>query len=57
MASNLSKRPQGSLPSNIEKNLRKEVNVVTLRNRRELEEVEKKPKKKVEKITRLWMRP
>ena len=37
------------MPSNIGKNPREEINAVTLRNRRELEEVVKKPRKKVEK--------
>ena len=37
------------MPSNIEKNPREEVNAVTLRNGRELEEVEKKPRKVVDK--------
>ena len=32
LANNLSRKPQGGLPSNIEKNLREEVNAVTLRN-------------------------
>ena len=41
LASNLSRRLHGTLPSNTEKNPREEVNTVTLRNGRELEEVEK----------------
>ena len=41
LASNLSRRPQGSLPSNIEKNPKEEVNAVTIRNVKELEKVEK----------------
>ena len=42
LANLLSKRSQGALPSNIEKNPREEAKAVTLRNGRELEEVEKK---------------
>ena len=38
----LSERSQGALPINIEKNPKEKVKVVTLRNGRELEEVEKK---------------
>ena len=34
LASNLFRRPQAGLPSNIEKNPRKEVNAVTLKNGR-----------------------
>ena len=34
----------GNLPSNIERNPREEVNAITLRNRRELEEVKKEPR-------------
>ena len=49
MASNLSRKPQGGLPSNTEKNPREEVNVVTLRNGKEFEEVEKEPTKMVDK--------
>ena len=49
MASNLFRRSQGGLPSNIEKNLREEVNAVTLKSGREFEEREKKPKKMVDK--------
>ena len=49
LASILSKRPQGGLPSNTEKNLREKVNVVTLRNGKELEKVEKEPRKVVDK--------
>ena len=41
LANNLSRRPQGGLPSNTEKNPREEVNAVTLRSGKELEEVEK----------------
>ena len=37
------------MPSNIEKNPRKEINAITLRNGKELEEVVKEPRKKVEK--------
>ena len=48
LASNLSRRPQGGLPSNTEKNPRKEINAVTLRNGRKLEKVVKEPRKKVE---------
>ena len=49
LVSNLSKRPQGGLPSNTQKNPREEVNAVTLRNGRELPEVEKEPRKMVDK--------
>ena len=42
IASFLSKRSQKALPSNTEKNLREEAKSVTLKNGRELEEVEKK---------------
>ena len=49
LVSNLSRRPQGGLPSNTEKNHREEINVVTIRNGKELEEVVKEPRKKVEK--------
>ena len=45
LANNLSRRPQGGLPSNTEKNPREEVNAVILRNGKELEEVEKEPRK------------
>ena len=41
MANLLSERSHGALPSNIEKNPREEAKAVTLRNGRELEEVEK----------------
>ena len=37
------------MPSNTEKNPREEVNAVTLRNGRELEEIEREPRKKMEK--------
>ena len=53
LASLLSERSQGALPSNIEKNPREEAKAVTLRNERELEEIEKKKvnkgREKVEK--------
>ena len=49
MASNLSRRPQDGLPSNTKKNPREEVNAVTLRSGKELEEVEKEPRKVVDK--------
>ena len=42
MANLLSKRSHGALPINIEKNPREEAKAVTIRNGRELEEVEKK---------------
>ena len=42
IASLLSKRSQGSLPSNTKKNLREEAKAITLKNGRELEEFEKK---------------
>ena len=48
-ANNLSRRPQGGLPSNTKKNPRKEVNAVTLRSGEELDEVEKEPRKLVDK--------
>ena len=41
LANNLSRRPQGGLPSNIKKNPREEVNAVTLRSGKEFDEVEK----------------
>ncbi|XP_075079843.1 uncharacterized protein LOC142165117 [Nicotiana tabacum] len=44
LATNQNTRPTGALPSDTEKNL--QVNAVTLRNRRELEEVPKKKKDK-----------
>ena len=37
------------MPSNIEKNPREEVNAITLRNERELEKVEKEPRKVIDK--------
>ena len=49
LANNLSRRSQGGLPSNAEKNLREEVNAVTLRNGKELDEVEKEPRTMVDK--------
>ena len=49
LANNLCRRPQGGLPSNTEKNPREEVNAVTLRSVKELEEVEKEPRKVVDK--------
>ena len=49
LASNLSRRPWGGLPSNIEKNPREKVNAVTLRSGKELEKVEKEPRKVVDK--------
>ena len=49
MASNLSRRPHGALPSNTKRNPRKEVNAITLRNGRELKEVEKEPREMVRK--------
>ena len=49
LANNLSRRPQGSLSSNTKKNSREEVNAVTLRNGKELDEVEKEPRKVVDK--------
>ena len=42
LANLFSERSQGALPSNTEKNPREEAKAVTLRNGRELEEVEKK---------------
>ena len=42
LANLLSERSHGALPSNTEKNPREEAKAVTLRNGRELEEVEKK---------------
>ena len=49
LANNLSRRPQGGLPSNTEKNHREEINAVTLRSGKALEEVEKEPRKLVDK--------
>ena len=49
LANNLSRRPQGGLPSKSEKNPREEVNAVTLRSGKKLEEVEKEPRKVVDK--------
>ena len=57
LASNLSRRPQGGLLSNTKKNPREEINVVTLRNIKELEEVKGEPKKRWRKIKRLWKGP
>ena len=45
LANNLSRRLQGGLPSNIEKNPREKVNAVTLKSGKELEEVKKEPRK------------
>ena len=45
LANNLSRRPQGGLPSNTEKNPKEEVNAVTLRSGKELEEEENEPRK------------
>ena len=57
MANLLSERSHGAFPSNTEKNPREEVKAVTLRNRRELEEVEKekvdKEKGKAEKSSKV----
>ena len=47
LANNLSRRPQGGLPSNTEKNSREEVNAVILRSGKELDEIEKEPRKVV----------
>ena len=49
LANNLSRRPQGGLPSNTEKNHKEEVNAVTLKNGKELDEVEKEPRKVIDK--------
>ena len=49
LANNLSRRSQGGLPSNTKKNPREKVNAVTLRSGKELEEVEKEPRKVVDK--------
>ena len=49
LASNLSRRPQEGFPSNTEKNPREEINIVKLRNGKELEKVEKEPRKVVDK--------
>ena len=57
LASNLSRRPQGDLPGNTKKNPREKVNAVTLRNGRELEEIEREPRKKVEKDKKIMERP
>ena len=40
LANNLSRRPQCGLPSNTEKNPKEEVNAVTLKSGKELEEIE-----------------
>ena len=40
LAINLSKRPQAGWPSNTKRNPREKVNAITLRNGRELEEIE-----------------
>ena len=45
----LSGRTYGNLPSNTERNPREEVNAITLRNERELEEIEKEPRVRVKK--------
>ena len=49
LANNLSRRSQGGLPSNNEKNPREEVNAVTFRNEKKLDEVEKEPRNMVDK--------
>ena len=49
LAHQLSGRTYGNLPSNTERNPREEVNAITLRNGRELEEVEKEPRERVKK--------
>ena len=41
----MSERTQGALPSNIERNLKEQVNAITLRCGRELERVEEKKEK------------
>ena len=43
----ISKRSHDYLPSNIEKNLKEEINAITLRSDKELEEVENKSKEDV----------
>ena len=57
LANLLSERSHGALPSNKNKNPREEAKAVTLRNRRELEEVEKekvdKEKGKAEKSSKV----
>ena len=57
MANNLSRRPQGGLLRNIEKNPREEVNAVTLRNGKDLDEVEKEPRKVVDKGKKVMEKP
>ena len=49
LAHQLSGRTYGNLPSNTERNPREEVNAITLRNGKELEEVEKEPRERVKK--------
>ena len=49
LAHQLSGKTYGNLPSNTERNQREEVNAITLRNGRELEEVEKEPRERVKK--------
>ena len=49
LAHQLSGRTYGNLPSNIERNPREEVNAITLRNERELEEVGKELRERVKK--------
>ena len=49
LVNTLSRRPQVTFPSNTEKNPREEINAITLKNGKELEEVEKEQRKKMEK--------
>ena len=49
LAHQLSKRTYDNLPSNTKRNPREEVNAITLRNGRELKEMEKEPREKVKK--------
>ena len=49
LAHHLSGRTYGNLPSNTERNPREEVNAITLRNGRELEEMKKELRERVKK--------
>ena len=49
LAHQLSGRTYSNLPSNIERNPREEINAITLRNRKELEQVKKEPRERVKK--------
>ena len=49
IANQLFERPYGNLPSNTEKNLREEVNAITLRNGRKIKEAKKESRDKGKK--------